>query len=118
MLSERYHHGLKDWAEGRGVRLPRVPEDRESAYHLFYLIMPDVASREGLIQWLKEQGIMAVFHYLPLHISEYGRRFGGVAGDCPVTEWVSDRLIRLPLFHGLEEAEQERVIEGVLRFGS
>ena len=81
---------------------------------MFYLVMPDAESRTRLIAHLKERGILAVFHYLPLHLSEMGARWGGRAGDCPVTESVSERLVRLPLYTSITEAEQDRVIEAVL----
>jgi dTDP-4-amino-4,6-dideoxygalactose transaminase len=74
------------------------------------------ARREGLIARLRERGILAVFHYQPLHLSEMGRRFGGVPAQCLVTEWVSQTLVRLPLFPSLTDAEQENVIEAVTGF--
>ena len=70
-------------------------------------------ARARLIAQLRERGILAVFHYLPLHLSEMGRRYGGRAGDCPVTESVSERLVRLPFYTSLSEEDQERVIEAV-----
>ena len=62
---------------------------------------------------LRARGILAVFHYLPLHISEMGRRFGGKPGDCPVTEDVSDRLLRLPFYNDLSQADQQSVVEAI-----
>jgi len=67
-----------------------------------------------LIAHFKARGILSVFHYLPLHLSDMGRGYGGRAGDCPVTEDVADRLVRLPLYNTLTEAEQERVLEAVV----
>ncbi len=115
-LWERYAEGLCDWADDRGVRLPAVPGDREQPFHLFYLILPSRESRQGLIAYLKERGILAVFHYLPLHLSEMGRSFGALPGDCPVTEDVSDRLVRLPFFNDLTEEEQTRVMDAIREF--
>jgi dTDP-4-amino-4,6-dideoxygalactose transaminase len=69
-----------------------------------------------MIAHLKECGILSVFHYLPLHLSDVGRRFGGHPGDCPVTEAVSDRLLRLPFHHGLTEAEQEYVVSSIMAY--
>ncbi len=115
-LWERYAEGLLDWADDRGVRLPFVPGDREQPFHLFYLILPSRESRQGLIAHLKERGILAVFHYLPLHLSEMGRSFGALPGDCPVTEDVSDRLLRLPFFNDLTEEEQARVMDAIREF--
>jgi dTDP-4-amino-4,6-dideoxygalactose transaminase len=113
---ERYAAELKGWSAGHGVRLPVVPDHCEQAFHLFYLLMPSAASRQELIRHLKERGIHAVFHYLPLHLSPMGRRLGGAAGQCPVTESVSERLLRLPFFYDLTEEEQSRVIETIRDF--
>ena len=83
---------------------------------MFYLLLPGLESRQRLIAHLKEQDILAVFHYLPLHLSAMGRKLGGRPGDCPVTEDVSDRLLRLPLFHGLSTEHQDEVIEALQSF--
>jgi dTDP-4-amino-4,6-dideoxygalactose transaminase len=115
-LWDRYAEGLRDWADDRGVRLPAVPGDPEQPVHRFYLILPSRESRQGWIAYLKERGILAVFHYLPLHLSEMGRSFGASPGDCPVTEDVSDRLVRLPFFNDLTEEEQTRVIDAIRDF--
>jgi dTDP-4-amino-4,6-dideoxygalactose transaminase len=80
---------------------------------MFYLILPSLEQRQNLIAHLMAHGILAVFHYLPLHLSEMGRRFGGQAGDFPVTEMVSNRLLRLPFYYDLSEAEQARVVETI-----
>jgi dTDP-4-amino-4,6-dideoxygalactose transaminase len=106
---------LQGWAEDRGVRLPVVPAHCEQSYHLFYLLMPHLESRTRLISHLKEQGILSVFHYLPLHLSAMGRQFGGKPGDCPVTEDVSDRLVRLPFYNDLTREDQDRVIDAILQ---
>lgn len=111
-----YMSGLADWAARFGVRLPIVPADCEPAYHLFYLLMPDLVKRQALIEHLKERRILAVFHYQPLHLSEMGRKFGGQVGDCPVTEAVADRLVRLPFFNGLTVEEQIFVVEAIIDF--
>jgi len=115
-LWRRYQVALDAWAAERDIQLPYAPEHCEHPYHVFYLLMPSLESRQRLIAFLKARGILAVFHYLPLHLSEMGRRFGGQAGDCPVTENISDRLVRLPLYNSMSESEQEYVIETVLRF--
>jgi dTDP-4-amino-4,6-dideoxygalactose transaminase len=112
----RYAEGLADWARGQCVRLPVVPEHCAQPFHMFYLLLPDLGARTRLIEHLKARGILAVFHYLPLHDSEMGRSFGGKRGDCPVTEDVSDRLLRLPMFQALTDAEQDEVIEAVRAF--
>ena len=110
----RYHEGLRAWADASGVNQPLVPEYCEQAYHMYYLLMPDLESRQNLIARLKERGIMAVFHYLPLHLSPMGVKHGGRQGICPITEDVSDRLVRLPFYNTLHESEQDWVIKSVL----
>ncbi len=113
---EYYHKHLQDWAQENDVRFPIVPDHCDQAFHMFYLLMPSLEKRQGLIAHLKAQSIVAPFHYLPLHLSDVGRKFGGKEGDCPVTEDVSDRLIRLPLYNDLTEADQARVVAGVREF--
>lgn len=109
----RYAELLEPWAAGAGARLPIVPEGCEHPAHIFYLLMPSLEARTRLIAHLRERLILAVFHYLPLHLSAMGRTFGGHEGQCPVTEEVADRLVRLPLFFQLSDADQARVIEAV-----
>jgi dTDP-4-amino-4,6-dideoxygalactose transaminase len=111
-----YQHHLASWASESGVRLPVIPDHCEQAYHMFYLLMPSLDDRQELIAHLRARGITSPFHYLPLHLSDKGREFGGKAGDCPVTEAVSDRLLRLPFYNDLNEQDLERVITGVLSF--
>jgi dTDP-4-amino-4,6-dideoxygalactose transaminase len=113
---EYYHEQLRDWAGAHGVRLPVVPDHCDQAYHMFYLLLPSLDARQALIAHLKSRGMLAVFHYLPLHQSEMGRRFGARAGDCPITERVSDCLVRLPFYNGLTEDEQARVVDAVREF--
>ncbi len=115
-LWHTYQAGLQDWAAKRQVQLPTIPEHCEQSYHMFYILMPDLELRQKLILYLRQRGIYTVFHYLPLHLSDMGRSFGGREGDCPVTERVSDRLIRLPFHNALTGAEQEQVIEAILEF--
>jgi dTDP-4-amino-4,6-dideoxygalactose transaminase len=110
-----YRDGLDRWSQRNGVRLPVVPAECEQSYHMFYILLPNLAARQGLIAWLKQRGISAVFHYLPLHSSKFGRTLAGQA-DCPVTTDVSDRLLRLPLFNALGEPAARRVIEAVSAF--
>lgn len=113
---DTYYAGLEDWACEFHVRLPVVPDTCEQAYHMFYLLMPSLALRTALIDHLKSRGILSVFHYLSLHLSGMGRRFGGEPGACPVTEDVSDRLVRLPFYNAMTGAEQVQVIEAILDF--
>src|SRR5207244_1601030 len=91
-----YSARLADWAHRNDIRLPVVPPHCDQAYHMFYLLLPSLHCRQALIRHLKERGILSVFHYVPLHLSDMGRRLGGREGDCPVTEEISERLLRLP----------------------
>jgi dTDP-4-amino-4,6-dideoxygalactose transaminase len=113
---ERYREGLAGWAERRGARLPIVPEHCEQPFHMFAVLLPSLEERTALIEHLRARGILAVFHYLPLHLSAMGRRFGGRPGQCPVAEDASDRLLRLPFYTALSEAEQDEVIEAIEAF--
>jgi dTDP-4-amino-4,6-dideoxygalactose transaminase len=113
---QRYHTELTSWAARNGVQQPIVPGHCEQAWHMYYVLLPSLKKRQALIAHLKSRGITAVFHYLPLHLSEYGRRFGGKVGDCPITEDVSDRLLRLPMFNSMNEEAQSTVIEAVKAF--
>ena len=115
---ETYAAELAAWAKTNGVRLPIVPPECEQSYHMFYAIMPSLESRQALISYLAGLGILAVFHYLPLHLSPMGLRFGGRQGSCPVTEDLADRLIRFPFFTGMSSSEQTQVIEAVHGFRS
>jgi dTDP-4-amino-4,6-dideoxygalactose transaminase len=83
---------------------------------MYHLLLPSQDERDGLIEHLARAGIQSVFHYLPLHLSPMGRAFGGAPGDCPVTESVSDRLVRLPFFNNLGEAEQARIVAEVVAY--
>ena len=102
-------------AEGL-LRLPRIPEDCESNFHLFFVLLPNAATRDALMAHLKSQGILAVFHYIPLHGSPMGLKFGYHEGDLPVAEDLSARLLRLPLFHDLTEDEQQRIVGCIAEF--
>jgi dTDP-4-amino-4,6-dideoxygalactose transaminase len=113
---QAYAEGLSEWARDSGVSLPYVPPYVEQAYHMFYLLMPSLETRARLIEYLKARSILAVFHYVPLHLSEMGMRFGGRPGECPITESVSDRLVRLPFYNDLQPDQQAEVIEAICSF--
>jgi dTDP-4-amino-4,6-dideoxygalactose transaminase len=110
---EFYNGHLQDWAREHAVGLPYVPPHCEQTYHMFYMLLPSQELRQGLIAHLRQQGIESVFHYLPLHLSDMGQRFGGQLGDCPVTERVSDQLVRLPFHNAITEQELESVVEAI-----
>lgn len=112
---EYYSSQLMDWAANKSVQLPTVPEHCDQPYHMFYVILPSLEVRQKLMASLKEAGILSVFHYLPLHLSKMGRRFSFGKGDCPVTESISDRLLRLPFYYELSQAEQDVVCTAIKR---
>lgn len=111
-----YRDNLTEWAKQRNVTLPTVPSSCKQAYHMFYLRLPSLAVRQALIAHLRKGGILAIFHYLPLHLSAMGRKYGGQNGDCPVTEEVSERILRLPFYNNFTQEDQVKVIEAILRF--
>ena len=113
---EWYRLHLQAWALENAVRLPVVPAECEQAYHMFYMVLPSLEFRQSLISHLKAQGILSVFHYVPLHSSEMGRKWSARETRCPVTEDVSLRLLRLPFYNDLTEAEQARVVAAVTAF--
>ncbi len=111
-----YQNNLGDWAKANGVRLPVVPEYCEQPYHMFYMLLPDLERRQAFIAHMRSRGIMTPFHYLPLNASPMGLRCGGRLGGCPVTESVSDRLVRLPLYNSMNSLETELVIAAAREF--
>ena len=112
-----YYQALSDWADSNDVKLPVVPGDCEQAYHMFYMILPSLEHRDSLISHLKSESILSVFHYTPLHLSEAGRKFAARPSSCPVTEKISDRLVRLPFYNDLTVDEQDHVTNAVAKFG-
>jgi dTDP-4-amino-4,6-dideoxygalactose transaminase len=111
---QTYADGLADWARTTGTTLPYVPDHCGQSYHMFYVLLPSLAARSALIAHLKAQGILAVFHYGPLHFSAMGKRFGRSDLGCPVTEDVADRLLRLPFYSALTADDQTRVIDAIV----
>lgn len=118
---DSYHRDLASWAKKHSIRQPVVPPHCEQAYHMYYLLMPSLEARTALIEHLAKHEIKAVFHYLPLNRSAYAVAMadgGWRRTDCPVTEDISDRLVRLPFYTSMTEAEQARVIQAVSSFAS
>lgn len=111
-----YDDALRSWAAEHRVKTPHVPGHCEQTYHMYYIILPDEHSRGRLIASLRDRGILGVFHYLPLNLSEMGRTLGGREAQCPVSEAISNRLLRLPFFNDLASLEQQRVIDVVRDF--
>jgi dTDP-4-amino-4,6-dideoxygalactose transaminase len=111
-LWTRYHAAFECLEDAGLARRPRVPAECIQNAHLYYLMLQDAKARDGLIEHLKRDEIYALFHYVPLHSSPAGRRFGRVSGAMTVTDSISARLVRLPLWLGLEDSQLE-VIQAV-----
>ena len=112
----RYYDGLSALAKQGMVTLPFVPEDCEHNAHMFYIKVRDEAERIKLIDFLKQRGVWAVFHYIPLHSTLAGKKFGRFSGEDRYTTKESLRLLRLPMYYGLKEEEIEYVIRAVYEF--
>jgi dTDP-4-amino-4,6-dideoxygalactose transaminase len=110
-----YAEELAPWAEEKRVGLPWSPSYDEHPYHMFYMLCPSQERRSELIESLKSRGVLSVFHYLPLHLSPMGRKWGYQAGDCPVTEDISNRLVRLPFYSQLSPDDQKRVCDAIFQ---
>jgi dTDP-4-amino-4,6-dideoxygalactose transaminase len=115
-IYERYVKELAPLRDKGRITLPTIPPGVESNHHIFWLLMRDEAERNRAIQFFRERGIGSAFHYLPLHLSVVGRELGGSIGDCPVTESVSGRLLRLPIYPSLSAEEQAEVIAALFDF--
>ena len=99
-----------------GYRLPVIPENCIHNAHMFYLITRSFEERTEFINFLKENDILAVFHYIPLHSAPAGLKFGRFDGEDEITTLYSERLVRLPLYYGFSEKDQNKVIECVKKF--
>lgn len=111
---ERYERALAPYADKLGFRLPVIPDDCESAYHMFYVLLPDHPTRDRVLTEMRSDGVQPTFHYVPLHSSDGGRRFAARPTECPVSDDLSGRLLRLPFYNNLSEAESERVVGAFL----
>ncbi len=110
---QRYHDAFAGHEREGRVRRPIVPDDVVHNGHLYYLLLPTEDDRDAFIQSLGERGVMAVFHYVPLHSSPAGRRFGRTDQELAVTDDASSRLVRLPLWPAMTDEEIGRVIDAV-----
>ena len=112
-IFEFYRQSLEPLEREGLLRLPIIPPHCRQNYHMFYVLLPTMAARDALLDHLRQQGIGAVFHYVPLHTSPMGMRFGYEPGDLPVTEELSGRLLRLPLFNALTDEELAHIVKQV-----
>lgn len=115
-IFDQYYQRLRPLEEKGHLRLPFMPPDCAANGHLFYIITSSLDERTRLIDHLRRQGILAVFHYVPLHSSPAGRHFGRLSGKMACTDEVSDRLLRLPLYYGMGDEDVERVVSAVYDF--
>lgn len=109
----RYHAMLAPLESQGLLRRPMIPADCQHNGHIYYVLLPDGIDRQKALRELKQRGVHAVFHYVPLHSSPAGQRFGRAQGDLALTTSLSERLIRLPMWFGLQEAQQQRVCDAL-----
>lgn len=112
-IYDYYDEGLENLEKNGKLRRPIIPDKCDSNYHMFYILLNSNAERDNVMDRLKEKGIMAVFHYIPLHLSPMGRKYGYKSGDLAMTEDLSSRLLRLPMYYELTRTEQDYIIENL-----
>lgn len=111
-----YHEAFRSLEAAGKVALPTIPEDCVHNAHMYYLKCKDLEERTAFISYLKKNGVQAVFHYVPLHSAPAGLKFGRFVGDDVCTTAESDRLVRLPMYYGITEADRNKVIMTVLNY--
>ena len=112
----RYYHAFVDLADQEIISLPVVPKECVHNAHMFYMKCRGLSERTALIAYLRDRDVQSTFHYIPLHSAPAGRKFGRFAGDDVYTTAESERIVRLPMYYGLAEEDQDRVIEAVRAF--
>jgi len=112
-IYEFYYDHLQDLQEKGIIQLPVIPNDCEPNYHLFFILVRNENERNSTLKDLKQRGIMAVFHYIPLHSSPMGMKMGNKPGDLPITENISGRLIRLPFHNYLTDKELQYIVDSL-----
>ncbi len=113
---DTYDNVLKEWAQNNKVIQPFIPDYCIQSYHMYYLLLPDLDTRQAFIQHLQSKGVHSVFHYVPLHTSEMGKKYGYIEGSLPVTEAISNRLVRLPMYFDLTHKNLEVINQAVIDF--
>lgn len=113
---DTYDQHLTGWASQNGVRTPYVPKESKHPAHMYFLRMPDLASRSRFIEHMREKDLMAVFHYQALNESKVGIELGGKVGASPIAATAADTLVRIPLFTNMNQSEIDRVVDAVQRF--
>ncbi|MBR0455859.1 MAG: dTDP-4-amino-4,6-dideoxygalactose transaminase [Firmicutes bacterium] len=112
----RYYEGLKPLMDKGRLELPYIPEECSHNAHMFYLKVKDITERTALIKHLREDDIIAVFHYVPLHSATAGKKYGRFHGEDKYTTKESERLVRLPMYYGLAETDVEKVVDSIYSF--
>ena len=112
-LWHRYHEALIDFEACELLRRPVVPPDCQANGHIYHVLVPSSGGRTTVLRLLRDRGVDALFHYVPLHSAPAGRRYGRVSGPLPVTEDLASRLIRLPLWRGMTDADLETVVDTI-----
>ena len=111
-----YYERLKPLSEEGLIQIPHVPEECGHNAHMFYIKLKNIDERTKFIQYMKENGIRCVFHYIPLHSSPAGRRYGRFHGSDEYTTRESERLVRLPMYYGLSDMDIDRIIGCIKNF--
>jgi dTDP-4-amino-4,6-dideoxygalactose transaminase len=114
VIYEQYERSLAPHAAGLDFRLADPPPHTASAYHMFYLLLPDKDTRNSVLESMRTAGVQATFHYVPLHSSDAGRKFSARPTECPVSEDISGRLMRLPFYNELGTEGVDRVVNTFL----
>ena len=112
----KYYNAFEELENEGFVQRPVIPAECKHNAHMFYLKAKDLDERTELISFLKENGILAVFHYIPLHNAPAGQKFGVFHGEDEYTTRESDRLLRLPMYYGLSDSDINKVIDTVIKF--
>lgn len=113
---DQYYEGLKDLEESGQIELPYIPETCQHNAHMFFIKAKDIEERTRLIEYLKGNGIMSVFHYIPLHTAPAGKKYGRFSGEDKYTTKESERLLRLPMYYGLKEDEIDFIVTQIKKF--
>ena len=111
-----YHDGLIELENKGYISLPIIPDYCEHNAHMFYIKVKDLETRTSLLNYLKENGILAVFHYVPLHSSAAGRKYGRFLGEDKYTTEESNRLLRLPMYYGLKQSEILYIVDKIIKY--
>ncbi len=111
-----YDNVLRGWAHDNKVLQPSIPDHCDQSYHMYYLLLPKLETRQAFIQHLKDRSVHSVFHYVPLHTSKMGKKYGYIEGSLPVTEDISNRLVRLPMYFDLSPTNLKEINQAVMDF--